>query len=86
MKARASRSAVMVASVPVDTSRTFSAGGHARARSLGQLDLGQRRGAEAQATAGCLAHGLDDLGVRVAEEGRAPGADEVDVLGCRRRR
>src|SRR5437763_1121628 len=55
---------------------------HRRARGdlLGQQDLALGGRAVRGAAPGGLAYGLDDRGVRVAEDHRAPGADEVDVL------
>ena len=47
---------------------------------LGQLRLGGARRTEGQAARGGLLNGLHDLRVRVAQNRRAPGADQVNVL------
>ena len=47
---------------------------------LGELDLGPGRGAVGRAAGDRLPHRVDDLRVRVAEQHRAPAADQVDVL------
>ncbi len=57
---------------------------HPRADLLRELGLPRGRRAERQATAGRIAHGLDDGGMRVTEEGGAPARDEVDVLASLR--
>ena len=54
-------------------------GRHDRAQPLGHLDLGRARRAETQTAGGGSLHGGDDLRMRVAGDGRAPGADVVDV-------
>ena len=54
-------------------------GRHPRDDLLGQLDLAGRRRAEREPPPGRVPHGLDDRRVRVPEDHRAPGADEVDV-------
>ena len=87
MAPRASRIAVMVASVPVETSRSFSIIGVPSATSrpideLGQFGLARGGGTEGQA-AGCrVPHRVDDARVRVAEQGRSPRGDEIDVLAA----
>ncbi len=48
-----------------------------------RLEFG--RGAEAQAVGGDSLHGFDDLGVRVAQDHRSPGTDEVEVAAAIRR-
>ena len=47
---------------------------------LGEFDLGGGGGAVAQSAGGGVLHGGDDLGVGVAHEHRAPGAEQVDVV------
>ena len=47
---------------------------------LGKLDLGRARGAEGERVSNGALRGRDDCGVRVTEDGRAPGADEIDVV------
>ena len=47
---------------------------------FGQLDLGLGGGAERQAVDGGVLHRAHDLGMRMAQDGRAPGAHVVDVL------
>ena len=69
----------MVASVPLETSRTFSTG-RAGDDLLGELDLGLGRGAERRAARDGRRDGRLDLRVRVAEQHRAPRADQVDVV------
>ena len=72
MKPRASRIALIVASVPELTSRTCSSDGTQLAQQLGHLDLGFGGRAEAQALRRGLLHRLDHLGMRVAERSAAP--------------
>ena len=47
---------------------------------LGQLDLGLGRGAVGRTAGDRAGHGRLHLGVRVAEQHRAPRADQVDVV------
>src|SRR6185437_16678023 len=49
------------------------------AHRLGEADLALRRRAEREATRRRILHRADDVGVRVAEDGGAPGADVIDV-------
>ena len=80
---RASRTAVIAASVPDDTSRTFSTDGtrvgdrprraRPRARSARRTTCRRGRGA---------LHRLDDRGVGVAEDRRAPRLHVVDVAAA----
>ncbi len=79
VKPRASRIALMVASVPELTSRSRSTGGDAADDLGGQLGLRRRRRAERQAVGGGPLHGLDDGRVGVAEDHRPPRAHQVDV-------
>ena len=79
MKPRASRIADIVASVPDETSRTWSTGVRADDL-LAELDLRQRRGPERRTGRDGALDGVDDLRVGVAEDHRAPGADQVDVV------
>ena len=53
--------------------------GHALAHGAGQQSLSFGGGAEGQATRGGLLNGGDHLGVRVAEQRRAPRPDQVHV-------
>ena len=78
MTARARRTAPIAASVPELVIRSISTEG-TRRDLLGQLDLGLGRGAVAGPARGGLVDRGDDLGVGVAEDQRAPGADPVDV-------
>ena len=80
VKPRASRMALMVASVPELTRRTISMEGTASADGLGQLDFALGGRAEAGAACQRLLDRRDDLGMAVAQEQRPPGADVVDVL------
>src|SRR6266508_3160750 len=48
--------------------------------SLGHLGLGLGRGTEGKSTARCLPHCGDDLPVRMSENERSPGADEIEVF------
>src|SRR5690606_12241865 len=59
----------------------FFQGRQAFDQGFGQLDFSAGGGAERQSAEGGFTHGLDDFGVRVAEDGGAPGADIVDVAG-----
>ena len=52
----------------------------ATAHELGEFGLGGSRRTERQSARSSGLDGADDLGVRVAEDGGPPGADEVDVL------
>ena len=82
MNPRARRIAVMVASVPVDTRRSFSMGAvrgsvdardaHALRDELGELRLRGRRRAEAEAEGGGVLHGLHDLRARRGRGSRDP--------------
>jgi hypothetical protein len=54
-------------------------GGVGLLHQLGEVDLGLARRPEAGTARGLLLDRLDDVGVTVAEDGRAPGADVVDV-------
>src|SRR5699024_119307 len=47
---------------------------------LGEFDLTGRGGAEGEPLDGGFLHGGEHLGARVAQDHRAPGADEVDVV------
>src|SRR5213078_1634056 len=47
---------------------------------LGELDLALGRRTEAGAAADLGPHRVDNGGMRMAEDDRAPGADEVDVV------
>ena len=86
MNARASRSAVMVASVPVETRRTDSATG-TRYRTASARSTSAMVGApKLNPAGGRLLDGVPTSRVRVAEQGGTPGADEVDVRARRRRR
>ena len=81
---RASRTAVIAASVPDDTSRTFSTDGTRVGDRLGELDLARGRRAERRAVGRGALHRLDDRRVRVAEDRRAPRLHVVEVAACRR--
>ena len=73
------RSALMVASVPEETKRTFSIEGTRRTtRSASSTSAAQGAPYEVPRAAAC-AHRLDHRRVRVPEDHRAPGADVVDV-------
>ena len=74
----------MAASVPDETSRTFSTDGTASTISSASVDLPLGRRAEGRPVCGRLLHGLDDLGVGVAEDERPPGHDPVDVAAALR--
>ena len=78
MNPRASRIADIVASVPLETSRTCWTGVRVDDQ-LGELDLAGPRRAERGAAVDRLLHGIDDLRVPVSEDHRPPRADEVDV-------
>ena len=82
MKPRASRTAVMVASVPVETIRSALDGGDAVLDDRGQVGLGRRGGAEGQAAVHGGVHRLEHGRVGVAQQCRPPGADQVDVLAA----
>ena len=69
----------MVASVPLETKRIFSSAGMARVDESGEFDFEFGGDAEAGAAGGLGGDGLRDLRIGVAEEKRAPGADEVEV-------
>jgi hypothetical protein len=77
---RATRSTVIAASVPDDTSRTFSTDGTRAHDRLGELDFSARwlRRTRCPSARGAL-HRLDDLRVRVPEDRRAPRLHVVDV-------
>ena len=77
--------ALMVASVPELTKRTSSMAGHEFDDAPRKPGLQFRRGAEAQAVGGDSLHGFDDPRVRVAQDHRTPGADEVDEAAIIRR-
>src|SRR6185437_10111613 len=49
------------------------------AHRLREADLALRGRAEGEAARGGVLHRADDVGVRVAEDGGAPGADVIDV-------
>ena len=74
----ASRSADIVASVPDDTSRTCSTGVRATISSASSTSGGLGVPNDVPARRGLL-HSRHHLGVRVAEQHRAPRADQVDV-------
>ena len=68
----------MVASVPDETSRTWSTGVRATISSASSTSGSD--GVPNDVPDGHRAlDGVDDLGVGVAEDHRAPGADQVDV-------
>ncbi len=69
----------MQASVPEETKRSFSTEGKQRVNELGQVGLGGGGGSEAGAAGRGLLDGLDDRREGVAEDHRAPGAEEVEV-------
>ena len=76
---RARRMALIVASVPELTSRTFSTEGTASMISSASSVSGQGRGAVARAAADGGLQGGDDRRMAMAEDHRAPGADVVEV-------
>ena len=80
MNPRATRSALMVASVPELTRRTISIGGDHLADGLGQFDLLFGGRAEAGAARHGLVQRVENHGMPVAENQRPPGADVIDVL------
>jgi hypothetical protein len=82
VKPRASRIALIVASVPDDTSRTFSMLGTSFDDQFGDLEFGLGGRAERQAAGGGFLHRLDRAGMGVAENGRPPRADVVDVFAA----
>ncbi len=69
----------MVASVPELTSRSRSTGATRSMISAASSVSDGSRGAEAQAVGRHLLHRFDHGRVGVAQEHRAPGADQVDV-------
>ena len=74
------RSALIVASVPEETSRTISIDGTASADLLGQLDLGARgRAPKVVPSAAAARDGPQGLGIGMPEEQRPPGLDPVHV-------
>ena len=78
--ARASRTALIAASVPEETSRTCSIGGHTRRRSRSPSSTSASVGApNVVPLAGGVDDGGDRLGIRVPEDQRPPGHDPVDV-------
>ncbi len=77
--ARARRTAPIAASVPELVSRSISTDGMRSTTVLRQLDLGRGRRPVAGAARRGLVDGRDHIGVGVAEDKRAPGADPVDV-------
>ena len=79
VKPRASRIALIAASVPEETSRTFSTDGHGVDDLGRELDLGLGRRAEGRAARGRGDDGLDRLGIGVPEDQRPPGHDPVEV-------
>ena len=79
MNPRASRIALIVASVPELTSRTSSMLGMRSQSSLGQLGSRSRSACRTTGRAARLRTAVDDCGMRVAENQRAPRADVVDV-------
>ncbi len=70
----------MVASVPLDTRRTCSTGLDPADDLLGERDLVLAGRPEREAPAAASGHGLADGRVAVAQDHRAPRADQVDVL------
>ena len=69
-----------MASVPLLTSRTCSTGSTRRDDLLGEEHLVLAGGAVAEPVRGRLLHRREDVGVGVAQDHRAPRADQVDVL------
>ena len=81
MKPRASRIADIVASVPEDTSRTFSTGVRATISSASSTSGRVGVPYDVPRPTASLHRG-EHLGVRVTEQHRPPAADQVDVLGA----
>ena len=79
VKPRASRTALITASVPELTSRTFSTDGTAATIFSRQPHFGFRARAERRAPRGGVRDGLDDARRRMAEDQRPPGHHMVDV-------
>ena len=79
MKPRASRIADIVASVPDDTSRTWSTGVRATISSASSTSGSAGVPNDVPRRDRALDR-VDHLGMGVAEDHRAPGADQVDVL------
>ena len=76
---RATRTADMAASVPDETNLTFSIDGTAAA-TVSAISISRIVGrAEARAQSRAVDHGRSNLGMRVAENHRAPRADIIDV-------
>ena len=89
--ARATRTALIVASVPELTNRTRSIDGHQRAHALGEVHFERARRAEARAIARGGGERLDEAARRMPVDERPPRhhvVDEhvaVDVLDARAR-
>ena len=78
VKPRASRIALIVASVPELTMRSSSIDGMSADDPAGELGLDHGRRAEREAVGARLRDGRDHVRMRVAEDHRPPGADVVD--------
>ena len=76
----------MVASVPVETSRTISTDGQRADDALGELDLFDGRRAEALSARRGGADRRHHRGMAVAEDHRSVAADVVDVAAAVGRR
>ncbi len=76
---RASRMALIVASVPLLVMRTLSSRGHPFADGAGKLDFEAVGMPKLVPAISGFLHGGDHVGLRVAEDRRAPGADVIDV-------
>ena len=79
VKPRASRTALIVASVPELTRRTCSTGPTRRTISSASSTSPGDRCAEGQSRARRALHRVDHCGVGVPENRRAPRADEIDI-------
>ena len=82
MKPRASRMALIVASVPLETRRTCSTGSTRATISSASSTSFSEGVPKEKPRADGLADGLEHARVRVAEDHRPPAADQVDVLAA----
>ena len=79
MKARASRTAINVASVPEEVKRTRSADGTSVMTALGPVDLGLVAGAVMGAALDLRCTAATTFGMAMAEQQRAVAAEIVDI-------